>query len=46
MNVHPQWLNRPIHEDMIDGEDGKSGRESLNGSSGLDDFAHVAEMAT
>jgi len=44
MYGYTQWPDRPVHENMIDGEHRKPRRESANGSCRLDEFAHIVQM--
>ena len=43
---YAQWLDRPVDENMIDSQQGKSCRESGNWSRSWDEFVHIVQMAS
>ena len=45
MYGYAEWLDRPVDENMIDSQHRKSRREGANGSTRLDKFAHIMQMA-
>ena len=42
---YAQWLDCPVDENMIDSQHRKSRREGANGSTRLNKFAHIVQMA-
>ena len=44
MYAYPQWLDRPVHENMIDSQHRKSCREGANWFRCSNEFAHVVQM--
>src|SRR6476661_9789365 len=45
MYGYAQWLDRPVDENMIYSQHRKSRREGANGSTRLNKFAHIVQMA-
>jgi len=45
MYGYAQWLDCPVNENMIDSQHWKSRREGANGSTRLNNFAHIVQMA-
>ena len=45
MYAYPQWLDRPVDENMIDSKHRKSRREGANWFCRSNEFAHIAQVA-
>ena len=45
MYGYSQWLDRPVDENMIDGQHWKSRGEGANGARRWNEFAHISQMA-
>ena len=44
MYGYAHWLDRPVHENVVDSQHRKSRRECANGFGRSNEFAHIAQM--